>query len=217
MLNTDLSKKIVIETAEMAWLSSPSGGVLRKPLEKEATESGRTSSIVEYQKGSAFPEHSHPHGEEIFVLEGIFSDEHGDYPAGTYIRNPPGSSHSPFSIEGCMLLVKLDQFANADAATIRIDTKKTPWLPGLGGLQVMPLHEFEHEHVALVKWPKGEHFQPHSHFGGEEVFVLSGEFCDEHGKYSKHCWIRSPHMSKHNPFVEQESVIFVKTGHLPPQ
>ncbi len=214
MLNMDFSKKIVIKTADMDWISSPSGGVLRKPLERESAESGRTSSVVEYKKGSAYPEHNHPRGEEIFVLEGIFSDEHGDYPAGTYIRNPPGSSHSPFSIDGCLLLVKLDQFASTDTATVRIDTNKTAWSPGIGGLQVMPLHEFEHEHVALVKWPAGERFQPHSHFGGEEVFVLSGQFCDEHGQYARHCWIRSPHMSKHYPFVEEETVIFVKTGHL---
>ncbi|MDT9165754.1 cupin domain-containing protein, partial [Escherichia coli] len=81
------------------------------------------------------------------------------------------------------LFVKLHQFANHDLATVRINTNQAPWLPGQGGLQVMPLHSFETEHCALVKWPAGEVFKPHRHFGGEEILVLSGEFIDEHGRY----------------------------------
>lgn len=78
----------------------------------------------------------------------------------------------------------------------------------------MPLHEHLHEHTALVKWPAGEVFQPHRHYGGEEIFVISGIFCDEHGKYPTGSWLRSPHMSQHHPYVEEETVIWVKTGHL---
>ncbi|ELY1986137.1 cupin domain-containing protein [Vibrio harveyi] len=215
MLNMDFSQRLVIKTAEQEWIASPAVGVWRKPLEREAKESGHTTSIVKYEPNSAFTTHPHPYGEEILVLEGVFSDEHGDYPAGTYIRNPPGSQHAPFSREGCVILVKLNQFDPSDLETVRIHTHQADWLPGIGGLQVMPLHDFEHEHVALVKWPKGERFQPHRHFGGEEIFVLSGEFRDEFGEYPTHTWLRSPHMSEHFPFVEQETVIWVKTGHLP--
>ncbi|MPW28145.1 cupin [Agarivorans sp. B2Z047] len=215
MLNMNFDQALAIDTEQMDWLASPSAGVLRKPLEREATESGHVTSIVQYQPESFFPEHPHPQGEEILVLEGVFSDEHGDYPAGTYIRNPPGSKHSPFSKQGCVIFVKLNQFDARDLTQVRVNTKQTPWLPGIGGLEVMPLHEFEHEHVALVKWPTGEIFQPHRHFGGEEILVLSGEFKDEHGSYPKLTWLRSPHMSQHHPFVEQETIILVKTGHLP--
>ena len=88
-------------------------------------------------------------------------------------------------------------------------------MSGQGGLEVMPLHEHIHEHTALVKWPKGEIFKPHSHFGGEEVFVVSGTFSDEHGQYPEGTWLRSPHLSKHHPYVEEETIIWVKTGHLP--
>ncbi|BEU04587.1 cupin [Agarivorans sp. OAG1] len=215
MLNMNFDQALAIDTEQMDWLASPSAGVLRKPLEREAKESGHVTSIVQYQPKSFFPEHPHPQGEEILVLEGVFSDEHGDYPAGTYIRNPPGSKHSPFSKQGCVIFVKLNQFDARDLTQVRVNTKQTPWLPGIGGLEVMPLHEFEHEHVALVKWPAGEIFQPHRHFGGEEILVLSGEFKDEHGSYPKLTWLRSPHMSQHHPFVEQETIILVKTGHLP--
>ncbi|NVD08620.1 cupin [Vibrio sp. JPW-9-11-11] len=215
MLNMNLSQRVVVNTAEMEWVASPSKGVWRKPLEREAAESGHTTSIVRYEAGSQFQTHLHPMGEEIFVLAGVFSDEHGDYPAGTYLRNPPGSHHAPFSRHGCDILVKLNQFDSRDLATVRVDTHKQSWLPGIGGLEVMPLHEFEHEHVALVKWPAGEKFQPHRHFGGEEILVLSGEFADEHGRYPVGSWIRSPHMSEHLPYVDQPTVILVKTGHLP--
>ena len=95
------------------------------------------------------------------------------------------------------------------------DINQAEWLPGQGNLQVMPLHNFGGEHTALVKWPANEVFQPHRHFGGEEIFVLSGTFKDEYGSYAKHHWIRSPHLSKHHPWVEDETVIWVKTGHLP--
>ncbi|EGQ8017801.1 TPA: cupin domain-containing protein [Vibrio alginolyticus] len=217
MLNMDFSKRIVIDTAQQEWIASPSKGVWRKPLEREAEESGHTTSVVKYEPNSQFSTHPHLQGEEILVLEGVFSDEYGDYPAGTYLRNPPGSQHAPFSEEGCVILVKLNQFESEDLETVRINTNQASWQSGVGGLQVMPLHNFEHEHVALVKWPKGEKFQPHRHFGGEEIFVLSGEFRDELGTYPALSWIRSPHMSEHFPFVEQETIIWVKTGHLPLQ
>ncbi|WP_226876653.1 cupin domain-containing protein [Microbulbifer hainanensis] len=211
----NFAERVVLDTAKMAWQASPMAGVERKPLAREGAESGHATSIVRYAAGARFSTHEHPGGEEIFVLDGVFSDESGDYPAGSYIRNPPGSSHAPFSEQGCTLFVKLGQFAEGDTATVRIDTRAAPWVPGRGGLEVMPLHTFEGEHTALVKWPKGERFADHGHFGGEEILVLSGTFMDEYGEYPTHCWLRSPHMSRHHPFVKDETLIFVKTGHLP--
>ena len=208
--NMDLSKKVMINTSKEIFISSPAGGVNRIPLERENAESGRTTSIVEYIAGAAFQSHSHPLGEEIFVLEGTFSDENGDYPAGTYIRNPPGTSHAQFSKKGCKIFVKLNQMDLKDKKQIVIDTNKTSWHPGYGKLEVKSLTE----NAALVKWPKGARFVDHSHHGGEEIFVLKGEFIDEHGRYPKGTWIRSPHLSTHFPFVEEETIIFVKTGHL---
>lgn len=215
MLNMKLDQRVVIDTAARPWQPSPAAGVLRKPLEREEAERGRATSIVRYTPGAAFSAHGHPLGEEILVLDGVFSDEHGDFPAGTYLRNPPGSRHAPFSREGCVLLVKLHQFPAEDRVQVRVDTARGRWLPGQGNLQVMPLHDFEGEHVALVRWPAGERFQPHRHFGGEEIFVLSGEFRDEHGRYPAGTWLRNPHMSEHYPYVERETIIWVKVGHLP--
>ncbi len=215
MLNMDFDRQVVIDTNKQPWQVSPMPGVWRKPLAREEAEGGHATSLVRYEAESHFSSHSHPFGEEILVLEGTFCDEHGEYGPGSYFRNPPGSSHIPFSPEGCVLFVKLHQFMPEDTAQFCIDTHRTQWLPGQGGLQVMPLHNFGNEQVALVKWPAGEHFQPHRHFGGEEIFVISGEFCDEHGRYSAGSWIRSPHLSQHNPYVEVETIIWVKVGHLP--
>ncbi|ACA85783.1 cupin domain-containing protein [Shewanella woodyi] len=214
-LNMDFSKKVMIDTNQLEWLPSPLKGVTRKPLAREDLESGHATSIVKYQAGSHFKRHSHPQGEEILVLEGVFSDETGDFGPGTYIRNPPGSSHRPFSTDGCTLFVKLNQFDKNDLQQVRVDTHSTPWQRGMGGLEVMSLHDFEGQHTALVKWPADEVFQPHRHFGGEEILVLSGLFEDEHGQYPANTWIRSPHMSQHHPFVKEETIILVKVGHLP--
>jgi anti-sigma factor ChrR (cupin superfamily) len=212
--NLDFNENLVITTGEVEWIKSPSPNVLRIPLEREGKESGHTTSIVKYLPNSKFDEHSHPLGEEVFVLDGVFSDEHGDYPKGTYVRNPPGSSHSPFSKQGCDIFVKLNQFSPNDSKRVVVDTNLNSWHPGHGNLEVMPLHSFGTENVALVKWPKGEKFIPHTHFGGEEIFVLSGEFRDEHGAYPAGTWLRSCHLSTHHPWVEIETVILVKTGHL---
>jgi len=214
MLNMDFADRVVIDTRRAEWLPSPMPGVVRKPLAREDAERGHATSIVRYEPGASFSEHDHPLGEEILVLEGTFSDHTGDYKAGTYFRNPEGFRHAPFSEKGCVLLVKLHQFQTGDAAHVVIDTNTTPWQPGHGGLEVMSLHAHGGEHVALVHWPENEKFQRHTHVGGEEIYVISGEFIDEYGRYPAGTWIRSPHMSVHNPWVEEETLIWVKTGHL---
>ncbi len=215
MLNMDFDRRVVIETLQQPWQASPMRGVWRKPLAREEAERGHATSIVRYDPGSHFSSHQHPLGEEILVLEGTFSDQYGDFGPGYYFRNPPGSEHAPYSENGCTLLVKLHQFSSGDQQQVRINTRRTTWLPGQGGLEVMPLHSFESEQVALVRWPAGERFLPHRHAGGEEIYVISGEFCDELGRYPAGSWIRSPHMSLHNPFVDQQTLIWVKVGHLP--
>lgn len=215
-INTDFSQRIVLNTEHMAWVPSPMAGVERKRLERTSAESGRATSVVRYAPGSRFSEHRHPGGEEILVLSGVFSDETGHYPAGTYLRNPPGSGHSPYSDEGCVLFVKLDQFQSGDLTETRVDTRQENWLPGIAeGLSVMPLHSYGSEHVALVRWAPGTRFRPHRHWSGEEILVLEGTFQDEHGNYPTGCWLRSPHLSEHTPFSDTGCLIFVKTGHLP--
>jgi anti-sigma factor ChrR (cupin superfamily) len=214
--NSDFTKKAVIQTNDLDWVPSPAAGVSRIFLDRIGDEVARATSIVRYEPNAFFDAHTHDGGEEIFVLDGVFSDEGGDHPAGTYIRNPPNSKHTPHSKEGCVLFVKLRQFHSEDMSTIRIDTNDATWYQGLvPGLSVMPLHEFDGVGTALVKWAPDTIFNPHVHPGGEEIFVLQGVFHDEHGSYPTGTWIRSPRYSKHAPFTKSEgALIYVKTGHL---
>lgn len=222
-LNAAFEQRVVVLPGDYQWVASPVPGVTRMMLDRVGGEVARATSLVRYDPDSEFPEHRHSGGEEILVLEGEFADEHGKYPAGTYIRNPIGTGHSPrVGPEGALIFVKLHQFDQDDGEQKAMDTSKRAWLPGLvEGLQVMPLHEFAStrraEHVALVRWAPHTRFNEHGHFGGEEIFVLEGEFHDEHGVYPAGSWIRNPHQSRHRPFtLEQGALIYVKTGHLMP-
>jgi len=213
-LNMDFSKTAYLIPKQQHWSNSPANGVSRIPLERESAESGHATSFVSYQAGSFFPEHPHIQGEEIYVIDGVFSDENGDYPAGSYIRNPAGSHHSPFSKQGCTLFVKLNQFQTDDNQKIVIKPEQQQWGNGIGNLKVCSLHSYNTESTALVRWPANEVFQPHAHDGGEEIIVLKGMFFDEHGEYPAGSWIRNPHLSRHYPYVKEETLILVKVGHL---
>ena len=214
-LHADFSQRVVVAIPDMPWVASPMPGVQRRLLERDGAEVARATSLVRYAPQSHFSAHTHGGGEEFWVLEGVFSDEFGDYPAGTYVRNPVGSTHRPSSREGCTIFVKLWQMDPDDQQRVVIDTTQAPWHPGLvEGLQVMPLHTHGSEHVALVQWAPGTQFQRHRHWGGEEIFVLAGVFADELGVYPAGTWIRSPNGSCHTPFSETGCVIYVKTGHL---
>ena len=214
-LNTDFGTRVVIDTQSAPWIPSPELGVERKLLDRVGDEVARATSIVRYAPGSAFAAHEHALGEEFLVLAGTFADEHGEYPVGTYVRNPPGSRHRPSSVSGCELFVKLRQFQPEDGSRVVIDTGRAEWRPGLvPGLSVLPLHEFGSEHVALVRWAPGTRFQAHTHWGGEEILVLEGIFSDELGDYPAGSWIRSPHQSRHQPYSEPGCLIYVKVGHL---
>ena len=214
-INADYSQKIVMNHHDLPWTLSPELGVERRMLERQGGEVAKATSIVRYQPGSKFQVHTHEFGEEIFVLDGIFSDEIGNYPAGTYIMNPPGSAHTPFSDSGCALFVKLRHLGADQIEREVIDTKTAPWHQGMVlGLNVMPLMQ-QGSGSTLVRWAPQTYFNPHRHYGGEEIFVIDGVFEDEHGRYPAGSWIRSPHMSQHQPFSKEGCTIFVKTGHLP--
>ena len=215
-INDDFSARIVARAVDATWMSSPLPGVDRRMLDRVGDEVARATSIVRYAPGSHFDRHFHGGGEEILVLEGVFSDESGDHAAGSYLRNPPGSAHAPFSREGCLLFVKLRQFASGDLASVRIPTRATPWRPGLvPGLSVMPLHSHEGIDTALVRWAPNTRFNTHSHPGGEEILILDGVFSDDGGDYPMGTWLRSPRWSRHTPFTGREgALIYVKVGHL---
>jgi len=215
-LNADFSKRVVIRPDDYNWVSTPSSGVERMMLDRIGDEVARATTIVKFAPNSTFDAHTHDGGEEYLVLDGVFSDENGDYPAGTYVRNPIGTRHTPNVKDGCTILVKLHQFDASDQAQFAVNTRAEPFRPGMvDGLSVLPLHSTDGENVALVRWAPGTKFNPHTHWGGEEIYVIEGTFQDEHGEYPAGTWIRSPHLSQHKPWSDEGCLIYVKTGHLP--
>ncbi|MCB1917916.1 MAG: cupin domain-containing protein [Rhodocyclaceae bacterium] len=214
-LRADFLRHEVVDWTRLPWQPSPLPGVERRMLDRIGGEAARATSVVRYAPGAHFAPHEHPLGEEFLVLEGCFEDQHGRYPVGSYVRNPPGSRHTPHSAIGCTIFVKLRQFAPEDGGQCAIDTTRGDWLPGLAaGLEVQPLHRFGDEQVALVRWAPGTRFAAHRHAGGEEILVLEGVFSDEFGDYPAGTWLRSPPASEHCPFSRDGCLIWVKTGHL---
>lgn len=213
-LNSDYTQRVVLYQEDLPWVDSPEPGVQRRMLERMGMEKAKATSIVRYAPNTRFATHRHDFGEEILVLDGELRDEFGHYPAGTYLMNPPGSSHAPYSETGCTLFVKLRHLGDEQQERELIDTNTAEWLQGLvPGLQVMPLMR-QGSGSTLVRWAPNTYFNPHRHYGGEEIYVVDGVFEDEYGAYPKGSWIRSPHMSMHTPFSKEGCTIFVKTGHL---
>lgn len=216
LVNADLGQRAVSFADEAEWAPSPMAGVERRMLERDGDEVARATSVVRYRPGSRFPRHEHALGEEFLVLEGTFEDEQGQYPAGTYVRNPPGSGHAPWSDAGCVLFVKLRQFHPDDRERVVVDTRSAEWFPGIvKGIAVLPLHGFGSERVSLVRWAANTRFTPHVHPGGEEIFVLDGAVEDEEGRYAADSWLRNPPGSQHMPFSLEGCLLYVKIGHLP--
>lgn len=216
-INDDFSQRVVVRPDEYQWIASPMPGVERMMLDRIGNEIARATTIVRYAPNSEFSPHTHGGGEEYFVLDGVFSDENDDYPAGTYVRNPIGSSHSPrIGSQGATIFVKLHQFAIDDSEQKVIDSSHGHWFPGSAfGLSVMALHTYVNERTALVKWSPNTQFNAHGHPGGEEILVLEGTLYDEHGTYPTGSWLRSPKFSQHTPFTQEDgATIYVKTGHL---
>lgn len=217
-INADLTARAVLDTNAMDWQASPSPTVWRKRLDLVGgAETGRVTSLVRYDAGSYFPPHDHPDGEEILVLEGVFSDEHGDYPAGTYLLNPDGFRHQPFSKEGCTIFVKLRQYPGTERPHVSLRTDDMEWTAGSQpGLWIKPL--FNHDDYAdksfLIKADPGCEVPHHDHPGGEEILVLEGVLEDEFGSYPAGTWLRCPVGSSHAPKSPEGAISYVKIGGL---
>ena len=215
-LNADFSSRVVIDTEQAPWVASPEPGVERKPLDRIGGEIARATSIVRYAPHSAFPAHRHALGEEFLVLEGIFSDASGDYPAGTYVRNPPRSEHAPWTRDGCTILVKLRQMREEEDQRVVIDTGRATWWPCAGeGHAVQYLHWAPTERVTIERLDAGTALPPVEVPGGEEIFVLSGTLADETAIYRARTWVRNPVGYRRGLRTQTGAVYWAKRGHLP--
>jgi anti-sigma factor ChrR (cupin superfamily) len=218
-INGDLSIRAVVDTSQMNWTPSPSPSVWRKRVHLVGPpESGQVTSVVRYEAHSKFPAHDHPEGEEILVLQGVFSDEHGHWPAGTFLLNPEGFRHAPFSDPGCILFVKLRQFQGREREHVVVDTNALAWQPtSRPGVACKPLYEQSgfSDRVLLERWAARTELGITHYELGVELFVLDGEFADEGGTYSAGCWLRFPVGSEHRPRSTPGCILYVKRSGLP--
>ena len=210
-IHADFSRPAFVAASDADWRASPEAGVERRMLDRIGYEVARATSIVRYAPGSSFARHTHAKGEEFLVLDGVFSDEAGDYPAGTYVRNPPGSSHAPSSAGGCRILVKLRQFDDADRVHCVVDTlDESLWL----GRDELPLHACGSERVVMRRLRAGDRYELDAGARGTEILVVDGLLALDDERYATESWLRFP---PGDPTVLTAAVatrLWIKTGHL---
>jgi ChrR Cupin-like domain len=215
-LNADFSQRAVVHAGQLPWTPSPMAGVERRMLDRIGEEVARATSIVRYAPNSHFSAHTHGGGEEFLVLDGVFQDEHGDFPAGSYIRNPPTSSHTPSSATGCTIFVKLWQFDLKDRTHVRIDSGKRPFIADRdhNSVERMPLFQDGWEDVRLERWAPNAKLNltvP----GGIELLVLDGGFSEGGESFVPQSWLRLPRGATLRATAAANGCrLWVKTGHL---
>ena len=217
-LNGNLTQRVVVDTAAMDWIASPSATVHRKRLHLVgAAETGQVTSIVRFEPGANFANHEHPDGEEIFVLDGVFSDHSGDWPAGTYLLNPEGFSHAPQSTPGCQLFVKLRQSPGVDRSHVALDSGVMSWASDASrGIDTKLLYEHPNypEVIRLERWSQAYAPGVRRYANGVELYVIEGAFDDEHGHYDGGTWMRLPAGTAHTPACAASCLVWVKEGGL---
>ncbi|MFT2110323.1 cupin domain-containing protein [Marinomonas sp. 2405UD68-3] len=212
----DFSKRVVVHSESLEWLASPMKGVERRPLDRVGSEVARATTIVRYAPGSAFSSHVHTGGEEFLVLDGVFQDEHGDFPTGSYIRNPPESSHTPSSQDGCIMLVKLWQFQPEDRTHIRLQTLKmgSVKLRSQLGVSITPLYKDHIEEVSILELESNASIKLDTPQGAE-LLIIEGSLQEQNDRLIKHSWLRLPIKSRIEGVAgDQGARIWLKTGHL---
>ncbi len=217
LIHSDLSIEAVVPYRDAMWRPSPESGVDRLMLERIGGEKvSRATSIVTYRPGSRFSEHIHDGGEEFLVLDGIFSDTTGDFGTGTYVRNPVGSRHAPWSEPGTTIFVKLAQFDPADQATVRLDTNSATWLDGpVEGAEVLPLHRFGTEKIRLVRLGPKTQLPDIVDPGDTELFVVRGTIqSTAGGSFEDRDWLRLPPGKSITLSSDSGATLYIKTGHL---
>jgi quercetin dioxygenase-like cupin family protein len=191
-INDDLTLPVIIHAAQLPWQASPAAGVDRRMLFRIGDEVARATSIVRYAPHSAFPRHTHGGGEEIVVLDGVFQDEHGDYPAGSYFRNPPGTSHVPASKAGCTIFVRLWQFRDGDRdQVVRRPAEGRPLEPRSGAASAIELFDDGFENVRFESWIPGKTIMIENR-RGLEALILAGSLSIGDQMLAPQSWIRLP-------------------------
>lgn len=215
-LHADFTQRAAVHAAQLPWAPSPVAGIERRMLDRIGAEVARATSIVRYAPDSLFTPHTHGGGEEFLVLDGVFSDEHGDFPAGSYIRNPPTSRHTPGSKDGCIIYVKLWQFDPTDRTALRKDTNTLLYqdVATRPGVALAQIYQDQGENVRLEKWTSDADITL-ADSGGIEILVLDGSFTEHGESFSHQSWLRLPiGATLHATAGKEGCRVLIKTGHL---
>ncbi|OXR49580.1 MULTISPECIES: cupin domain-containing protein [unclassified Pusillimonas] len=212
LINADFSCRAWVLPEQQQWVASPQGGVERIMLDRVGAEKARATSIVRYAPNSFFPQHSHPGGEEVLVLSGVFSEDNDHYPAGWYMRNPPGSRHQPSSLEGAVIFVKLWQMRPTERSFVRVNTNDpNAWQQGADRAEC-PLFADDIESVRLLRLDAGAVLLP-AQVDGAEAFVLKGELTEGAQTYRESAWLRLPAGRYPDIIAGPEgATVYLKTG-----
>ena len=212
-LNSDFSARTVVHSENVEWQASPMAGVDRRMLDRIGGEVARATTIVRYAAGSRFSEHSHAGGEEFIVLDGVFQDDYGDFPAGTYVRNPPTTSHTPGSEPGCTIFVKLWQFDPDDRNQFR-RTMADELGAAVDGVATAELHRDDREVVTYSHIDPGATYA-NTDEGGIEMLVIDGSVVESGETLGKGAWLRLPIGASLSAMAgDGGAKIWIKTGHL---
>ena len=213
-LNADFDVPVVVHSEDIDWVASPMAGVDRRMLDRIGDEVARATSIVRYAPGSSFSAHTHTGGEEFIVLSGTFQDEHGDYPAGTYVRNPPTTSHTPSAADGCVIFVKLWQFDMDDRTQFR-RTMADELGAFVDGVARAELHRDDREVVSYLDMQARSQIAEIAS-GGIEILLLEGSVISDDETLVKGSWMRLPDGAQLSGTAGPEGAkVWMKTGHLP--
>ena len=215
-VNDDFTKRVLLHGDELEWEDSPMPGVQRRRLDRVQGTNERVTTIVRYAPGSQFSSHVHGGGEEFLVLEGVFEDDYGDWPVGSYIRNPPNSSHTPGSKPGCIIFVKLWQFDPEDRTFIHANLNKLGSVEEASrpNVKASPLFQDDNEDVRFETWAPNSNVEVNAS-GGAEVFVIEGGFKEGGDELRKHSWLRVPVGGKLIAIAGNTgATVWIKTQHL---
>ena len=228
-LNADKKNSVLVNVdGAAATQAAGQTDVKRTMYERVGGEVARASTKVTFKPNTPFPSHVHDGGEEFVVLSGVWKDKWGNFPKYTYIRNYIGSSHEPsIGEEGCEIFVKLRQmsakvselehwsvdFSRANNESVRL---YQGWSKNEHtDTEYRELFESPYERVYA------EYLEPKSVIndkipkGGQEIFVIDGEFEDALGKHKEHSWARygADGESRERKAGAEGALLYVKEGH----
>lgn len=214
-IHADFRQPAIIRPQDHHWVKSPGGEVSRMMLDRIGEEKARATSIVEFAPQSQFPQHSHPLGEEVLVLSGVFTED-GDhhFPAGWYIRNPHQSAHQVSSATGCQIFVKLMQMTEDELEATRINTNDPKNWQYSQGRNICPLFKSKFENTFLENLKPNQKLINVQH-EGLEIFIITGELIADSQTYPQGTWLRLPPKSQFTLSATASGcTIYIKSEHL---